>query len=215
MPTKLLKNTFICLLLCASILSLSGCELRLGDPKSDQIRENERIEQTKQKELEKKNDEAMKLYQSESASQILAQEKTTDTTQSTSENNTVVQYSIDRPEGEPVSIININSLLIVNGGGTSPTVTFNQNYFLTDILTYHWNDGKGTPAGTIALKDSSGKTYGPWAATLESGVYWTAKPSVTIPAGTYTVIDSDPATWSQNSETGGNGVTTASGIPMR
>jgi hypothetical protein len=29
---------------------------------------------------------------------------------------------------------------------------------------------------------------------------------LTLPAGTYTVLDSDPATWSQNAETGGQGI---------
>jgi hypothetical protein len=209
------KKIAITLLLCMSAYLLSGCELRLGDPKSAETRQNELTEQARIKEAEEKNAEAMRTYQTESASQIQAQEKTTVTTQAVTGSDTAVQYSLDRPEGEPVSIINVNTLLAVFGGGTSPTVTFAQSYYLTDILTYHWNDGKGTPAGTIALRDANGKTYGPWTATLESGVYWTAKPSVTIPAGTYTVLDSDPSTWSQNSETGGNGVTTASGIPLK
>jgi choice-of-anchor C domain-containing protein len=34
---------------------------------------------------------------------------------------------------------------------------------------------------------------------------WIATPNVVIPAGTYTVIDSDPSTWSQNSGSGGQG----------
>jgi hypothetical protein len=209
MPEKNVHKISLILLLCAAVFFLSGCDpKRLVEPPGEQERQA----------AQKRQDERDKEMASRNIAlhpELLQQEKTTSITQTTSETNTAVQYSIDRPEGDPVSIININSLLAVFGGGTSPTVTFNQNYYLTDILTYHWNDGKGPPAGTIALQDSKGKTYGPWATTLVSGVYWTAKPSITLPAGTYTVIDSDPGTWSQNTETGGKGITTASGIPVK
>jgi hypothetical protein len=37
--------------------------------------------------------------------------------------------------------------------------------------------------------------------------YWTVYLNVTLPAGTYTVIDSDPATWSHNAESSNRGNT--------
>lgn len=38
-------------------------------------------------------------------------------------------------------------------------------------------------------------------------------PDMAIPAGIYTVIDSDPMTWSQNEETEGSGISRGYGIP--
>ena len=119
----------------------------------------------------------------------------------------------DRPEGRPVEIFSVGSLLAVQNGGKSPKVEFPKAYFLTEITTYHWNDSKGTKPGTIALKAADGTTYGPWQAHAVNKVYWVANPDLTIPAGSYTVIDSDPGTWAQNAESGGRGMTWASGIP--
>jgi hypothetical protein len=67
--------------------------------------------------------------------------------------------------------------------------------------------------GSISLRDSAGNTYGPWQAYGEPGMggvpdaYWVVEPDVVLPPGTYEVVDSDPSTWSQNSDTGGRGVT--------
>lgn len=94
----------------------------------------------------------------------------------------------------------------------SPTVfTFDRSYRITKITNYHWNNAKGSIPGTIALKSQSGQIYGPWKAKGTSGqggvpnVYWIVYPNITLPPGTYTVIDSDPATWSQNSGSQGAG----------
>jgi len=122
-------------------------------------------------------------------------------------------------EQTPEEIFNIGSIMAVNNGGTSPVVVFKKDYMLTELNTYHWNDSQGKEPGTIALKDESGKIYGPWQATSLPGqggvpnAYWKVTPNIDIPAGKYTVIDSDPATWAQNEETSGQGMTWASGIP--
>ncbi len=42
--------------------------------------------------------------------------------------------------------------------------------------------------------------------------YWAAFPLETIPAGTYTVMDSDPSTWSANGESGGAGFVNVRGV---
>jgi hypothetical protein len=55
-------------------------------------------------------------------------------------------------------------------------------------------------------------TYGPFATESLNSFYWVAKPNQIIPAGTYTIVDSDPATWSQNSETKGQGMTWMMGV---
>ena len=115
-------------------------------------------------------------------------------------------------ESEITEIYKIGSDLAVNNGGKSATFTIEKDVYINDIWTYHWNDGQGTQAGTITLEDSQGNTYGPWQTELHNDVYWVARPEVTIPADTYTVIDSDPSTWSQNTETKGQGITWMNGI---
>ena len=187
------KKIALVMLLGVSILTLSGClsgEFLIGQ------------------ELQKREEQDLNK-------QINAERKAKDLPRMEVEPPPVALLYEDRPEGEPVQIININNILAVSNGGTSPTVSFDQSYYLTEILTYHWNESVGAPAGTIALRDSNGKTYGPWQASLVSGVYWVAKPGISLPAGSYTVIDSDPSTWAQNVETGGQGITTAQGIPVK
>lgn len=108
---------------------------------------------------------------------------------------------------------------IGNDGGvmnapTRPSVfVLDQPTLITELTDYHWNNGRGAPAGTIAIRGEDGRTYGPWRATLINGVYWRTSPNVVLPAGRYTVIDSDPATWAQNAGTGGAGMTWAEGAP--
>jgi parallel beta-helix repeat protein len=102
----------------------------------------------------------------------------------------------------------------VSNNPSKPLVlTFDTSIRIKSISDYHWNDGKGKSPGTIALQSSSGQVYGPWQARGSAGqggvpdAYWTVEPGITLPAGTYTVVDSDPATWSHNSESGNRGMT--------
>lgn len=122
------------------------------------------------------------------------------------------------PKPDTTPLLQREAAKLSNGGGvlngpTAPTViTLKEYYMLTFISTYHWNSGRGTPRpGTIALRGGDGKIYGPWkttGATGQGGVSnanWEAHPNVALPPGSYTVIDSDPKTWAQNSESGGRG----------
>lgn len=104
-----------------------------------------------------------------------------------------------------VQIFKVGNDLEVFNGGTPPSFTTEVTFRLTEVWTYHWNGGAGAPAGTIALQPASGGLLGPWRAELYNGVYWVARPGITLPPGTYTVIDSDPATLAQNSASGGVG----------
>lgn len=124
-------------------------------------------------------------------------------------------------EGAPQQIqtlfSTLNSYTVMNGP-TRPTVfTLAKAARIGKIATYHWNNGQGSPPGTIALRGSSGETYGPWPATGLSGqggapnVQWAATPGVDLPAGTYTVIDSNPTTWAHNPASGGAGMAWADG----
>ncbi|MEI6452638.1 MAG: hypothetical protein WCP98_22165, partial [Actinomycetes bacterium] len=123
------------------------------------------------------------------------------------------------PPGDPVLMWEVGNVGAVSGGGTPPTVVQVETCFVTEVRTYHWNGGQGAPAGKITLRASNGMTFGPWNTTTRPGqggapnAYWVAEPNQLIPGGTYTVIDSDPSTWSQNSGTGGKGMCSAYGIP--
>ena len=43
-------------------------------------------------------------------------------------------------------------------------------------------------------------------------LYWTVQPNVSLPAATYVVIDSDPASWSTNGEMGNMGCAWVLGV---
>lgn len=94
----------------------------------------------------------------------------------------------------------------VSNGPTNPTVfTIDNERLITSIMNYHYFNGGALP-GTISLQHSDGTVYGPWqtwGVVGQGGVvnaYWAFYPLVKIKPGTYTVIDSDPSTWSHNFE---------------
>ena len=116
----------------------------------------------------------------------------------------------------------ITSIGAAENGASMPTVfTIDESWTVTEIKTYHWNNGKGVLPGMISLKSSDGIIYGPWQANGLPGqgdvinAYWVVSPQVVIPAGTYTVIDSDPTTWAKNDEdTSGMGMSWGKGVRM-
>jgi hypothetical protein len=121
--------------------------------------------------------------------------------------------------GAVEEIFKITSVHAAYNGATTPTTfTVGIAWTVTEIRTYHWNNGRGAKPGTISLRTNDGTIYGPWQATGEPGsggasnAYWVVKPDVIIGPGTYTVLDSDPSTWSQNQETSGRGMAWGYGI---
>lgn len=130
------------------------------------------------------------------------------------------------PAPTSTTIFDNGNIYGVSNGPTSPTTfSITQPYTTTLIMTYHWNNGAGKTAGTISLKHSNGTIYGPWQATgyyyygswetsdtsADTQLYWIVKPNVEIDTGTYTIDDSDPSTWSQNSESGHQGMALVQG----
>lgn len=117
------------------------------------------------------------------------------------------------PVDEPAAFVFDN----FNGAGVgnlpvSPTVfTLVRPTYVSVIRTYHWNGGKGADPGQIRLQDGAGHFYGPWkaigviGAMGVSNAYWVVSPNVTLPAGSYTILDSDPSTWAQNAQSRGQG----------
>lgn len=115
----------------------------------------------------------------------------------------------------PQRIVLIGNDYAVGKGPTAPSIfTTTQPWHVVQIATYHWNDAKGTArTGTIRLKGLAGaKSYGPFRTKGSPGqggvpnAYWTANVSFDLPPGRYQFIDSDPATWAQNTESGGQGM---------
>lgn len=103
-----------------------------------------------------------------------------------------------------------NSGAVGNRPTAATVFTLSQPMRVTSILTYHWNHGRGSPAGNVELLAAGGRVYGPWPATASSGsgapnVNWTVNPDIVLSAGNYTVLDSDAATWSQNPGSSGRG----------
>ena len=109
---------------------------------------------------------------------------------------------------------------VESGGATIPTTfTITQAWHVTQIVTYHYNGGKGATPGTIGLKAADGTIYGPWIAVGMSGAAgpdsaWSVTPEVVIPPGNYTVLDSDPGSWSQNAETHSAGMAYGIGVAV-
>jgi hypothetical protein len=119
------------------------------------------------------------------------------------------------PEAVPVLIWKAGNDGAIDGGnGKPPNVSQDRAYTITQVCTYHWNNGAGgTSPGFISLVAADGVTYGPWQAELVNGVYRCVVPNLVMPAGSYTLSDSEPATWSQNSGSNGTGMGWAYGVP--
>lgn len=122
-------------------------------------------------------------------------------------------------QDDPAIYSNMNPKKVYNAG-RSPTFTIDGPWLITSMTTYHWNNKKGAPPGTIALRSSDGSIFGPWSATSKPGqggvpnTYWIVAPKIVLQPGRYDVIDSSPDTWSNNSATLGLGMTHITGFPQ-
>ena len=121
--------------------------------------------------------------------------------------------------GEQV-ILEVTNISGVSNTPTSPTkFTIDTPYIITYLHTYHYYNNN-TPAGTIGLRAENGTMYGPWQSEGTAGqggvqnADWHVYTYQEIPAGTYTVVDSNPSTWSHNSGSGGRGFATVKGIQL-
>lgn len=112
---------------------------------------------------------------------------------------------------------NTNKDAVSNGPTASTNFTLAVPAHVTELVTYHWNNGHGLPASpavTISIKSaaaSGGPGFGPFTAVGSAGqngvanANWTATVSFDLPPGIYTVVDSQPSTWSRNARSGGSG----------
>ena len=103
-----------------------------------------------------------------------------------------------------------NDLGVENGPRRPTVFKLGQTTTITSVLDYHWNGGRGAAPGEIALRRAEdGKQFGPWQAVAQQPalpVNWIVYPHLTVKPGTYTILDSDPATWAQNAASGNRGM---------
>ena len=108
---------------------------------------------------------------------------------------------------------NWNTDAVSNGPTKATTFSIVAPAHITELATYHWNNAHGlpaTPAVTISVTGPGG-TFGPFTASPSAGqggvpnVNWTATVSFDLAPGAYTVVDSQPTTWSQNGKSGASG----------
>ena len=110
-----------------------------------------------------------------------------------------------------VIFLTINTAGVENGPTRPAVFRITRPLKITGIATYHWNNGSGASPGSIGLRRADGTMYGPWQATGSPGsgaqnAIWYVEPGVVLQPGTYTIDDSDTATWAQNSSSGYRGM---------
>ena len=105
---------------------------------------------------------------------------------------------------------NFNGYVVNNLPTSESTFTVDNTCKIYSLMTYHWNYAQGTQeTGTISLLEDN-RLLGTWNTSGTEGMYstpnacWWAYPeALTLTSGhVYTIVDSDPETWSQN---GGSG----------
>jgi hypothetical protein len=124
-----------------------------------------------------------------------------------------------------IEIFNNRNIYEVENNPPNPTqFTIDSPYYLTLVSNYHWNDEHGKdPTGMhLKLRNSQGQDFAQCefsatssAAGKTPNVNWNCSPNVILPAGTYTVIDPDPKTWSHNKKSGNAGFSLITGYATR
>jgi hypothetical protein len=115
------------------------------------------------------------------------------------------------PSGPSVLLFsNTNTQAVTNGPGGRPAFNLSTNACITQVVTYHWNNARGAMPGKISIQQapSSGPIVGTFQAKGTSGqnnvpnANWVAniRPSLVLTPNSYSVIDSDDATWSRNAQ---------------
>jgi hypothetical protein len=109
---------------------------------------------------------------------------------------------------------------VTNGPKVPTTFTFTEPVRLVWLQTYHWNHARGATPGRIGVRHEDGTVYGPWQSRGLPGqggvpnAYWRAEAGVVLKPGTYTVTDSDPATWATNAKAGNKGFADLEVVPV-
>ena len=100
---------------------------------------------------------------------------------------------------------------VANQPTAATLITFATPTRITQLATYHWNNGLGARPGVIYLLNAAGGVAAGHYAVGQNGqggapdTDWVATLNAVVPAGTYRVVDSDATTMSQNPQSGGRG----------
>ena len=146
-----------------------------------------------------------------------------DGTDQTGTSSPATQRPVTPPRCAQESVIYTNNNIagVQNGPTQQTRFQLTQPTLVTYLLSYHWNNGRGQPPGTIGLQHQDGTRYGPWPAGSAPGsggapnAYWIARPQVVLKPGTYTVLDSHAASWAQNAQSNGQGIVEVKGCGGR
>jgi hypothetical protein len=122
-----------------------------------------------------------------------------------------IEMSVDTPV---MLFTNANPDGVTPGATTPSAFTVGEGpVHVVAVITYHYVLPDGLPStGQISLRGPDGTVFGPWPTTGAEGqggianASWQASVDLTLSPGTYTIIDSEPATWSANEGTGGAGM---------
>ncbi len=114
---------------------------------------------------------------------------------------------------------NTNTQAVANGPRNSSRFVLKEPARVSQLITYHWNLGRGAQPARIGLRRVNGPMYGPFNAFGTSAgparnVNWVANVDIAVPAGQYEVVDTDPATWSNNAGSGFQGFAIVRGSPV-
>ena len=121
-------------------------------------------------------------------------------------------FSSFAQQGREVELFRNGDDGLVSNGGRDASFSLNRPARITYLLSYHYNDGRGVPGGRLKIVGENNTVWGPWTVETVNKVYWVAHPNVDLPAGRYRVVDSDPASWSSNSGSKGQGHIIIKGI---
>ncbi len=105
--------------------------------------------------------------------------------------------------------------VLSNPTGGNPQFTLSGLTQIDSIRTYHYNNRRPGSPGQIWFEGGPNRAkYGPWQATLQSKYYFSVQPKIILPAGTYSVFDSNGATWSHNKASKSQGFVSIEGTPV-
>ncbi len=129
----------------------------------------------------------------------------------------LILHTVICAEAKQIVINNFNRMPVLSSPKNASRILIKKACTIEMVKTYHYSSSKnGSPgAGTIEIRTAGGDLVGQWKATLEKVLpegepepvpaMWVCRPNLLILPGTYSISDSDPASWSCNQNSGMRG----------